>query len=253
VVGSGEIAQSLLAQNPDWSSVSHRSVQSLDLDDYKCIINASFDPYYYDQNMDYSSSFDKSLAGRCRHCKYVFFSTRLVYQTGLDLDEGSKKIKKGVNQKEVYGFNKLMMEKEILNSHDNTLILRLPNIISHKTKTSRYWGQLISTAKQGAISFDISAIGVKDLLSSDDLANILRKILEKDSSGIYNVAYEEKLPALKLFEELNNYISISNATYALDDKNAFSLNPRKLGSIIDLKPYSLKLSLKNIMEKLCIS
>ena len=251
VVGSGEIALSLLSQNPGWVSTSHRCVESLDLDDFTCVINASFDPSYFEEDMDIHSSFDAVLASRCLHSKYVFLSTRLVYQPSIDICEDSKKIENGGRQPEIYGFNKLLMEKTITSFHDNTLVLRLPNIISHRTKTTRYWGQLISTAKQGVISLDVTAEGVKDLLSADDLANILRQILEKDCSGIFNVAYEEKLNAGQLVKELTKYIPINHVNYASHDQHEFSLNSRKLGSVIDLKPYTLKFSLKNIMEISC--
>ena len=253
VVGSGEVALSLLSQNPGWVSISHRCVESLELDDFTCVINASFDPSYFDQDMDMYSSFDAVLARRCLKSKYVFLSTRLVYQPSLNTTEDSEKIENGRQKSEIYGLNKLLMEKTITSFHDDTLVLRLPNIISHRTKAARYWGQLISEAKQGVISLDVTAEGVKDFLSADDLANILRQILEKDCSGIFNVAYEEKLTASQLIKDLTKYIPISHVNYASHDQNQFSLSSRKLGSVIDLKSYNLKFSLKNIMEISCIS
>ena len=253
VVGSGEIALSLLSQNPDWVLSNHRCVELLNLDDFTCVINASFDPGYYEAEMDMHSAFDAVLASRCIHCKYVFLSTRLVYQSRLGLCEDSEKIEKGERQPEIYGFNKLLMEKKITSIHSDTLVLRLPNIISHRTKAARYWGQLVSTAKQGIFSLDVSAEGVKDFLSADDLANILAKLIEKDCLGIFNVAYKEKITAEQLYEEINKYMPINHVSYASDDKHEFSLDSKKLGSVVDLKPFSLKLSIKNIMEILCTS
>lgn len=251
VVGSGEIAHSLLTQNPDWSSVRHSHINATKLDNFNCVINASFDPRYFDSGMDTSLSFDADLASRCLHAKYIFLSTRLVYQSGLNLHEDAETIKSANRSSEIYGSNKLAMEREIASRHSNTLVLRLPNVISQRTSTSRYWGQLIESAKQGFVSLDVSSSGIRDFLYACDFGLMLSELIRENATGIFNIAYREKMPAEKLVQELRKYFPIKTVTYAPHNTHQFSLDSTKLGDVIDLRRFSLESALKEMLEETC--
>ncbi|MAS60361.1 MAG: hypothetical protein CMQ07_04555 [Gammaproteobacteria bacterium] len=251
VVGSGEIAHSLLSQNPGWSSVRHSGVSATKFDNFNCVINASFDPCYLDSDMNSSLSFDADLASRCLHAKYIFLSTRLVYQPGLNLHEDAETVKVANQNAEIYGLNKLAMEREITSRHNNALILRLPNVISQRTSTNRYWGRLTESAKQGFVSLDVSSSGIRDFLYARDLALMLSELIGENATGIFNIAYPEKMPAEKLVLELRKYFPIKSVTYAPDNTHQYSLDSTKLGAVIDLRRFSLSSALKQILEETC--
>jgi dTDP-4-dehydrorhamnose reductase/UDP-glucose 4-epimerase len=158
------------------------------------IVNFAFAPEMYSQDYDRSLGIDLSIAKHAmRHgIHYVMISSRKVYQQDAQWDAQEDSPVFGMD---FYGRNKLRIErnlKEILG--DRLTILRPSNIIGFETIPGRQrmgaflLNQLAQTER---IHISLSPFVRRDIVPVNYFCAVLRKILQKRPSGIYNVGAGE--------------------------------------------------------------
>ena len=201
------------------------------------IINSSINKNYilkkYNEKFDNDYKISKFIDNQ--KTIYCFISTRKVYPSKSNLTEKSR-----LSPKSHYSKNKLITEKKISKKlKNNFLILRVSNIIGD-TKTSkrihRTFIDVFHRNIQRGVVLD-NGKTFKDFLSIDKFCQILKKIINKNLIGTYNVSIGKKVYLNDLIDWLNKF---NNKKLKIKknvnlNKESFYLNNRKLMSKIKIK------------------
>ena len=221
-----------------------------EIKNFNFIINASINKNYikkayqekFDNDLKISSIIDKKI-------KYVFISTRKIYEPKVNIKENSK-----IKPVDFYAKNKLVSEKKLSKRlNKNLIILRVSNIIGEKKNLSKnlhytFIDHFISNVKKGFV-YD-NGHNFKDFISIDKFCQIIHQILKKNLSGTYNVSIGQKIFLNELISWLNrhNNRNIKIKKIVNNKKESFYLNNKKLMRKIEIK--NTKLQLKNYCLKL---
>ena len=207
------------------------------------LINCSHHKDFYKKK--YSPSKDRNLiiAKKIvnKNIKMIMLSTRQIYKPKISLKETD--IKQPIN---IYGKNSLISEtkcNKILNN--KLLILRLSNIIGvekNLKKKSSLMSNIISGLRKRKIIFDESFYLKKDLLPIKIFCQIIKRILNKNLSGIINVGSGIPIKVKILVDEIIKYkkIELIIIKKKVKDDN-FCLNIQKLTKLIKYKISKKKL------------
>jgi UDP-glucose 4-epimerase len=206
------------------------------LDNYDFIINTSINKNYIFKRYNKKFDNDLKITDYINNNKtiYCLLSTRKVYKNGPNLKENSK-----IFPKSNYAKNKLITEKKISKSlKGNLLILRISNIIGDTKNSKRIHQTFIDIFQkniQKGYIYD-NAKNFKDFLSIDKFCQIVKKIIDKRLTGIFNVSIGEKVYLNDLIKWLNKY---NNKKFKilknLRLNDSFYLNNKKLMSKIKIK------------------
>jgi nucleoside-diphosphate-sugar epimerase len=206
---------------------------------FEFIINCSINIDYVEKNYKKKNDFDLLLAKKIQYtnCKYIFLSSRKVYEPKFNITEETK-----TKPTDQYGKNKLLSETELKNIlHDRLLVLRISNIIGLKQYSRRkvhstFSDYFYSNIKNNNIIFFKKSY--KDFLSINQFVHILYLLIKKNEHGIFNVSLGRKVYLKNIVKWLNscnkekiNYIQ-KNKDMNLD---SFTLNNRKLKKSINCK------------------
>ncbi len=213
-----------------------------------CSSNLPFIYKKYNKKFDY----DCIIASKIKNinCKYIFLSTRKVYNPTINIFENGY-----INPRCNYSKNKYKSEQKVLKILKNkVLILRISNLIGYNNDTSKkklhktYIDYFIEFIKKGLI---IKNKGIfKDFITINVFIKILRSLIKKNSNGIYNVSFGNKVYIDKINKWLN-YYNKENIIYKkikmknFQNQDCFYLNNKKLK-----KEVSFKITLKTL-EKEC--
>jgi dTDP-4-dehydrorhamnose reductase len=190
--------------------------------------------------------------------KLIMLSSRKVYNSKFNIKEFDKE-KPSCN----YSRNKLLSETSVKNIlYNRVLILRISNIIGLPNKNKRKLHNSFSD-----IFFEMVINGYiynnkkiyKDFISIKKFCEIIFKLLQKNSIGLYNVSVGKKVYLSKIVAWLNFYnpntVSFINPKKTFNDES-FTLNNDKLmnkiiikNNLNELKNECLKISKKFFLKK----
>ena len=237
--------------------VSHKSFKNLnkykfDVDKFDYVINTSINSKYikekYKENYDNDLKISKFI--KKKNTKYIFLSTRKVYQSRANIKENSN-----LMPKSNYAKNKLKTEKKLITSlNNNLIILRISNVIGDKSKVKKIHNTFIDIFFQNIKKGFIFENGkdFKDFISIEKFCEIVKSIINKDLRGIFNVSIGKKIYLNEIINWLNRYNKKNvKIKYKKIREDCFFLNNKKLMSKIkvnnsksELKKYCLKISKK---------
>lgn len=218
---------------------------------FKFIINCSINTDYVKKNYKKKNDFDLLLAKKIQftNCKYIFLSSRKVYQPKFNITEVTK-----TKPTDQYGKNKLLSEKKLKNIlSERLLVLRISNIIGLKEHNTRrvhatFLDYFYNNIKNNNIIFFKKSY--KDFLSINQFVHILFLLIKINAYGIFNVSLGRKV-YLKNIVKWLNYFNKKKINYIQEDKNmnlvSFTLNNDKLKKIINYK------ILVNDLKKDCLN
>jgi len=180
---------------------------------------------------------------------YIFLNTRKIYFQKTNIGEGS--IIKPISN---YARNKFKTETFLKRKLKRKLLsLRIGNIIGKRiVKSKRNNHKLFFDNFLVMRKFKkkiIVADDFKDFLSIIQFCKIIKILINKKISGIYNVSLSEKVHV----SELVNWIDakyLKQISFEGKRKDSFTLSNKKLLKVIDIKPskHELKKFCKNILK-----
>jgi nucleoside-diphosphate-sugar epimerase len=232
--------------------LSFKSLILREVNKYDYIINCStnikYINYKYDEKNDFDFKIIKKIKGT--KTKFIFLSSRKVYQPAPNIRENSK-IKCANN----YEKNKYITEKKIIKFHKkNSIILRISNLIGFKKNNLRkihstYVDYLLRIIKKGRIIENEKQF--KDFLDINNFSKIINLIIKNKIFGTYNVSIGEKIYLNEINHWLLHYYKNKKQLKVimkndLKKNESFFLNNSKL-----LKKINLKLN-KEKLKKECL-
>ena len=232
----------------DYSKFKKLKKKELETFDY--LINCSLSKKYVDYKYSELNDIDFKIAKKIYKTplKMIFLSSRKVYKPGNNLKETSI-----LKPKCLYSKNKLITERklsELLNK--KILILRVANLIGkiNTNKSSRkihntFIDNFFLNIKKNKIFNNKNFY--KDFITVKKFSEIIRKLLNANAHGIFNVSIGEKI----FLKDLVKWLNYSNKSTNIDlveipnsfNSECFYLNNSKLKNKIKIK-FS-KLELKN--------
>ena len=212
------------------------------LEKYSYVINCSSNKNYINKKYNLKFDFDLSIARKIKNIdvKFIFLSSRKVYKIRDNIKENNIK-----DPKCFYSKNKLITENKIKKVLKNKLlVLRLSNLIGFNKKQSH--------RKLHNTFFDIYKHGIdnglffknpkiyKDFLPIITFVKILSKMIQKKSTGVYNVSFGKKVYLDKILNWLNYYNTkpLREMIYKknnFENQDCFYLNNDKLKKKINFK------------------
>ena len=231
-----------------FSFLSFNKLNISEIIKYDTIINCTINKKYVEKSYSEKNDLDYKIVNKIKKTKikYIFLSTRKVYEIGENIKETSK-----LNPKDNYSKNKLITEKKIFKIlKKRLLILRITNLIGIKNSSRKnihtlFIDHFFNNVKKGYI-FENKNI-YKDFLSVYQFSNIINALIKKKSYGIFNISSGKKIYLKKIISWLNHYNSHKKKLKFLKniDQESFYLNNSKV-----LRETKLKISLINL-EKDC--
>jgi dTDP-4-dehydrorhamnose reductase len=226
-------------------SFEDKIINRLDEYDYiiNCSINQKYIKYKYDEKNDFDLKIIKGIKGT--KTKFIFLSTRKIYQSSPNIKENSKK--KCVNN---YEKNKYITEKKIITLHkNNSTILRISNLIGFQKINSRkvhqtYVDCLLKIISEGKIYENRKKF--KDFLDINSFSKIIHLVIKNKIIGTYNVSIGEKIYLNEINRWILYYFKAKNKLKIChlnnkENDESFFLNNSKLFKKINFKINKQKL------------
>lgn len=207
------------------------------LNNFDFIINSSINNNYISKKYNEKFDNDLKISKLINNQKtiYCFISTRKVYPSKANLKEKSK-----LSPKSQYSKNKLITEKKISKKlKKNFLILRVSNIIGDTKISQRIHHTFIDIFEKNikkGIVFD-NGKAFKDFLSIDKFCQILKEIIKKRLTGIYNISIGQKVYLNDLISWLNKFNTkkLKTKKNVNFKRESFYLNNNKIMSKIKIQ------------------
>ena len=253
----GFIGKNLSKYLKKFYTVEYKSFKKINkikskIGNFDYVINTSINKKYIENK--YNSKFDNDLKISSfidnKKIVYIFLSTRKIYKAKANIKENSK-----ILPKSNYAKNKLITENKLKKRlNKNLIILRISNIIGDKSNIRKLHNTFIdiffNNIKKGFILNNKN--DYKDFISIDKFCEIIKKIIQTNLRGIFNVSIGKKVLINDILNWLNYYnlkkVRIENNNNKVD---CFYLNNKKLmskikinNSVLELKRYCLKISKK---------
>ena len=215
------------------------------------IINCSITKEYLNTFYKKKNDLDSLLIKKIKETKikYIFFSSRKVYKLGERLTENSQLLPIGH-----YAKNKLISEKFLKDQvKKKYLILRISNVLGKKFNNHRkihttFLDNFLIYRNKNSIKSFIDEY--KDFITITQLCNIIKKLIENNSSGTYNVSLGKKVYLSEITKWLDP-IFAKKITFIKNNnlcKDSFTLNNSKL--LKEIKINIAKKDLKIFCEKI---
>ena len=255
----GFIGNNLSKYLKRYFNVSHKSFNELkqfklNIKKFDFVINTSINKNYIKKKYNHKFDNDLKISNFIDNSKtiYIFLSTRKVYKHKANIKENSQLLP--ISN---YAKNKLITEKKLIKKfkRNNLVILRISNVIGDKSKIKKIHNTFIDiffqNIKKGYILENNRDF--KDFISIDKFCEILKNVIKKKLSGVFNVSIGRKIYLNDIINWLNKFnkkkFKIKNKIIKND---CFYLNNKKLmskikvkNSIMELKSYCLKISKKS--------
>tara|TARA_B100001029_G_C15055769_1_gene454257 strand:- start:1818 stop:2612 length:795 start_codon:yes stop_codon:yes gene_type:complete len=230
-------------------------VQSISYDNFKKkkqsffsnfshIINTSIHKNYINKKYDEKYDFDKKIVNKLYKYKffYYYLNTRKIYKPKLNITESST-----LKPKNNYEKNKLITEKYLIKKLNKMLVsLRTTNVIGkrifikNRNNHKLFLDNFINfkrDKKKLVVENDF-----KDFITIDHFCLIIKCLIKKDISGIFNVSLSEKV----YISEITKWLSPSyydRLTFKNKNSDSFTLSNKKL-----LKKISISINKKDLMK-----
>lgn len=254
----GFIGNSLSKYLKKYFTITYKSFENINqlkskMNNYDYVINTSINKKYIEKK--YNNKFDNDLkiSSLIKNNKtvYIFLSTRAVYKTKPNIKENSQ-----ILPKSNYAKNKYITENELKKKlNKNLIILRISNVIGDKSNIRKLHNTFIdiffNNIRKGFILDNKNYY--KDFISIDKFCEIVKKIIQRNLKGIFNVSIGKKV----LINDVLNWLNFYNLKKVRLKNNkskveCFYLNNNKLmskirvnNSVLELKKYCLKISKKS--------
>ena len=233
-----------------------KKLKKKELETFDFLVNCSLSRKYIDYKYSELNDIDFKIAKKIYKTplRMIFLSSRKVYKTGNNIKETSL-----LKPKSFYSKNKLITEIKLVKLlNKKVLILRLSNLIG-KINSNKSYRKIHRTfidnfflnIKNNKI-FNNKNI-YKDFITVKKLSEIIKKLLNANAYGIFNVSIGEKIFLKDLVKWLN-YYNKSKSIDLIEIPNSFNtecfyLNNSKLKnkikiniSKLHLKTYCFNLS-----------
>ncbi len=175
------------------SFYSHKDINKIRFTNYTHIINFSIDPKIYKKNYNFTNKIDLKICKKIRKLNsiYIFPSSRLVYSK---------------SKNNIYGMNKRKIEKDIIQTKKNFLILRVGNILTYDISSRNLFISklLRSLKKNNFVKLDISKNTYKDFITSDLFVKILDKMIKKNIVGKFNLSSSIRIKVIEIINKIIN-------------------------------------------------
>lgn len=213
---------------------------------YSYVINTSIHKQYINQKYKLLFDLDRRFIEKFDKINfiYVFLNTRKIYSPKANISE--KSVKKPLCN---YGKNKLKTENFLRKKLGSKLLsLRISNIIGYKiVKNKRnnhklFFDNYLKMRQQNKKIFINDDF--KDFLTIYQFSKIIRELIKKNISGIYNVSLSKKIYLSELLRWFDKKF-YKKIFFLNQSKNSFYLSNKKLLKKIKTKP------LKSDLKKFC--
>lgn len=229
---------------------SFKKLTKKELENFNYLINCSLSGKYVNYKYSELNDIDFNIAKKISKTtlKMVFLSSRKVYKSNINLKETSL-----LKPTDYYSKNKLITEKKLTKLlNKKVLILRITNLVGkidldnkyrkiHNTFIDNFFINI-----KNNIMFDNKNI-YKDFVTINKFSEIITKLLNTNSYGVFNISIGKKIFLKDLVKWLNyhnksttiNIVQLPNNF----NKDCFYLNNSKLKNKIKIN--ISKLELKN--------
>ena len=243
VIGSGELSTAL--SRAGWTQRSYDSVIS----DIKIL--SRFDLIFAGFSFRGQGAAHHLICSKLsRGQTFILPSSRKVYQPGLNLNEESML----AANPDLYASQKIVQERLTGDTSSQSLILRLPNIISScpDVKQSKFFSIFYRNYKNGCISLDGNPDTVKDFLCLNDLEETIDLLAAKGCRGVFNVGYGQGITLDEFVQLVFRIWPEIPVNYTNRHTDEFYLNNEKLIKAINIRSddFSFAYSFKRILWKL---
>ena len=230
--------------------MSFEKLKKKELENFNFIINCSISEEYVNYKYSELNDIDFKIAKKISKTtlKMIFLSSRKVYKSNINIKETSL-----LKPKDYYSKNKLITEKKLIKLlNKKVLILRITNLIG-KINLDKKYRKIHNTFIdnffiniKNNIMFDNKNI-YKDFITINKFSEIIRKLLNTHSHGVYNISIGKKIFLKDLVKWLNYHNKNKNINIVQlpnnFNKDCFYLNNSKLKNKIKIN--ISKLELKN--------
>tara|TARA_Y100000591_G_scaffold326632_1_gene349665 strand:+ start:9278 stop:10069 length:792 start_codon:yes stop_codon:yes gene_type:complete len=209
---------------------------------YSHVINTSIHKKYIKKKYNIKFDLDRNIIKyfKDKKFKYFFFNTRKIYKPKLDISERTKP-----EPMDQYAKNKIITEKYLYKILKKNLIsLRISNVIGKRQFIKRRKTHdlfLDNYIKFKKINKKINVENnFKDFISIDYLCIIIKNLIQKEVTGIYNVSISKKI----YISEITKWLSLDffkKINFVKSDNDSFTLSNKKL-----LKKININFSKKQL-------
>ena len=219
--------------------------------DYSHLVNTSIHPNYIYKKYKKVNDLDRVLCEKVinTNVKYIFFNSRKIYRPKIGISEKAK-----IKPLDIYSKNKVITENFLIKKLNKNLIsLRVSNIIgkrifmrnknSHKIFIDNFI-ELKNNNKKIIVENEF-----KDFITIDYLCLVIKMIITRNISGIYNVSLFKKVYLSEITKWLN-VKTFNKMIFISSNHDSFTLNNKKLVRLIGAKIN--KKQLKSFCKKLKI-
>lgn len=226
----GSNLKNYLSKNFQVDSLSFEKAfkkKNLFFDKYNYVINTSIHNFYikkkYNKKFDLDTKFISKFDNL--NFKYIFLNSRKIYFPRQNISENSK-----LKPIDNYSKNKLITENFLKKKiRENLVSLRISNIIgkrihnNHRTTHRLFFDNFINYRKKKNKVF--VANDFKDFISIDQFNFVIKKIIQSNVVGIYNVSISKKIYISELiywldkkFHKRIKFIPSKNDSFTLSNK-----------------------------------
>ena len=219
-------------------------------ENYSHVINASIHKNYINNKYNHRFDLDRVFLSKFDKINfyYIFFNSRKIYYPKNNITENSKILPIGN-----YGKNKFLTEKFLMKKINHKLIsLRISNVIGnriHKNLRNNHKLFFDNFLQYKKINKKITVNNdFKDFISIEQFSNIVKKIIQLEVTGIYNVSLGKKVYVSEVVQWLDKSLH-RKIKFTKPSKDSFTLSNKKLSRKIkmNISKNQLKLFCKNLI------
>lgn len=172
---------------------------------------------------------------------FIFFSTEFVY----DGKKGNFSETSKVNPLNIYGKQKLLIEKYIKSKTNKCAIFRISKTYGDNLEDKSFLSNYFVSLIKGERFFSLANDQKFNPLFVDDLYKILKVFLNKEIKGVYNIGGQEKISRFQLIKKVSNYLK-------KDIKKTIELKkiPLSKFNFFDKRPLNVTMNISKLKKKI---
>ena len=196
---------------------------------YSHVINTSIHKNYINKKYNIKFDLDRNIILNFfdKKFKYFFFNTRKIYKPKFDISEKVK-----LKPMDQYAKNKIITEKYLYRKLQKNLIsLRISNVIGKRQHIKRRKTHNLFLDNYIRYKKKNKKIKVednfKDFISIEYLCLVIKNLIQKDVTGIFNVSISEKI----YISEITKWLSrdfFKKIVFIKSQNDSFTLSNKKL-------------------------
>jgi len=216
------------------------------LSSFTHVINTSIHKNYIKKTYNQKFDLDRQIIKNAKNINFVYFflNSRKIYKPKLNILEISK-----LRPQNNYAKNKVITENYLKKKIRNKLIsLRISNVIGnriykkHRNSHNLFLDNFIKLKKNS--QNNIANNDYKDFITINYLCEVIKKLINKNVIGTFNVSLSEKVYISEITKWLS-YNVFKKLTFRNAQSDSFTLSNKKL-----LRRINIKIS-KNQLKDFC--